>query len=216
MNPFRGNVMLSDLVLPGFKVMPTLHPDTVRREWKMLPIVVGDFIRAQAECVTPEIIYPDVKLMTEPTEAEVRDYLIDVCMKSDLLSVDIETAWNMITCIGFAPNPREAMCIPFLDRRKGNKSYWPDAITEFRVWKRIASVLESPVPKVFQNGPYDIAWLYKTRGISVMNYRHDTRLMHHALYPELPKTLAFMGSNYTNLGAWKHWGGTYEREKRDE
>jgi hypothetical protein len=40
-------------------------------------------------------------------------------------------------------------------------------------------------------------------GFRVVNCAEDTMLMHHALFPELPKSLGFMGSIYTNEAAWK-------------
>jgi len=70
---------------------------------------------------------------------------------------------------------------------------------------------------LFQNGPYDVMWIDKKWKMKVMNYGDDTRLAHQVLYPELPKDLAFLGATYTDLGAWKNWGGRYSSaNKRDE
>jgi len=37
----------------------------------------------------------------------------------------------------------------------------------------------------------------------VRNAEHDTMLLSHALHPESPKGLAFLGSVYTDESAWK-------------
>jgi DNA polymerase I-like protein with 3'-5' exonuclease and polymerase domains len=63
-------------------------------------------------------------------------------------------------------------------------------------------LLESPVTKVFQNGLYDLQYIYQM-GIRPRNCTEDTMLMHHALYPEMKKGLEFLGSVYTNEASWK-------------
>jgi hypothetical protein len=40
-------------------------------------------------------------------------------------------------------------------------------------------------------------------GLFPHNYVEDTMLIQHALYPELPKSLGFLGSIHTNDVAWK-------------
>ena len=67
----------------------------------------------------------------------------------------------------------------------------------------LGNVLDSPVPKVFQNGLYDIHRLWRGYGLAVRNAEHDTMLLHHALQPESPKGLDYLGSIYTNEAAWK-------------
>jgi hypothetical protein len=44
----------------------------------------------------------------------------------------------------------------------------------------------------------------------------DTMLLHHSMYPELPKSLGFLGSIYTNEAAWKLMRRDAEELKRDE
>lgn len=49
---------------------------------------------------------------------------------------------------------------------------------------------------IFQNGGYDVQWLYEVLGCKVYGWTDDTRLLHHAIYPELQKGLEFMTSLY--------------------
>jgi DNA polymerase I-like protein with 3'-5' exonuclease and polymerase domains len=67
----------------------------------------------------------------------------------------------------------------------------------------VRRVLASPVAKVFQNGLFDMHRLWRTYGIPVNNAEHDTMLLSHALQPESPKGLAFLGSVYTDESSWK-------------
>lgn len=214
--PFRGAVTAATRIVPGAKLLPTFHPSFILRQWKFLPTLIGDFVKADKEATKgPKIIYPKVEIHLQPSKGDVSAWLQE-CKKSSLLSVDIETGWGAITCIGFAPDAHRAMCIPFVDLRKPNRSYWGSTDDEVQVWRMIKRTLEdASIPKLGQNFTYDAFWLLKKRGIRVHNYRHDTRLMHHALYPELPKDLAFMGATYTDFGAWKHMGGRYDGDKRD-
>lgn len=212
----RGATASATRIVPGHKIVPTFHPSHVMRYRKMFPVVVKDLMKAVAEADKgSKVIRPKVQLLVDPEVADVAAFASE-CMESDLLAVDIETGWGQITCIGFAPTPTRAMCIPFLDTRKGlSRSYWRTVEEEVIAWEWAQRILNSPTPKVFQNGLYDIAWL-RRYGLSVVNYAEDTRLLHHALYPELPKDLAFMGATYTDLGQWKTWGGKVNKEKRDE
>ena len=121
-----------------------------------------------------------------------------------LLSVDIETTGNQITNIGFAPSAQLALNIPFVDFRRPGRNYWSNKSDEVRAWRIIKSVLETPTPpKLFQNGLYDISFLWRGYGIAVRGAQHDTMLLHHALQPESLKSLGFLGSLYTDEGNWK-------------
>ena len=60
------------------------------------------------------------------------------------------------------------------------------------------------VTKVAQNQTYDVSWLRHMYGIEVKGVVHDTMHAQHVLQPELEKSLGYLGSIYTNEGAWKN------------
>lgn len=213
--PFRGAQTRATAVVPGAKLIPTFHPAMVLRQWKYLPVVVGDFIKAERLAKTARLTYPSKSILVQPLEEEVRDYLARA-VDAPLLSVDIETGWGQITSVQFSPFPYDhGLSVPFWDFRKPSRSYWGSAETEVRVWKDIARALAHPVPKLGQNFTYDVYWLLWKMGFRIENVQEDTRLLHKALFPELPADLAFLGATYTDLGAWKHYGGRYSEDKRD-
>lgn len=213
----RGYIAEAKAVLPGAKLVPSLDPDMVRKQWKLLPVVVADFAKAQREAARgPKIYLPKRRLMVTPTVEEIRTVLGKWRAEAEILSVDIETGWGQITNIGFAPTEELALNVPFVDLSKPNRSYWPSAEQEAAAWREVILTLESPVAKLGQNLTYDIAWLLERRGAKMTNYRHDTRLLHHALYAELPKSLEFMASSYSTQASWKNWGGRYSAQKRDD
>lgn len=213
---FRGAVTAADRLRPGAKLLPTFHPEAVQRDWRLLVLLVADLRKAAAEAALgPEISYPKAKIIIEPTVRDVQNF-VPYALASPKLSVDIETGWGQITAIGFAPTTSLAISIPFVDLRKANKSYWPTPDEEFMVWRLVQEMCEAPNPKVGQNFMYDLMWLYATRGIAVRNYRHDTRIRHKVLYPELPADLANMSASYTRVGAYKGWGGKYQQEVKKD
>jgi DNA polymerase I-like protein with 3'-5' exonuclease and polymerase domains len=90
--------------------------------------------------------------------------------------------------------------VPFVKR--DGSSYWPSLADEQAAWRFVKWVLESDFRKIWQNGLYDLQYLTRM-GIRPKNCLHDTMLLHHAIYPELPKSLGFLGSIYCNESAWK-------------
>lgn len=213
---YRGAITKATRVAPGAKLLPTFHPSYIQRTWKALPIGVGDFVKAAREAdLGPEIIYPKVELLIDPSLNDLREFAGE-CLNAQKLAVDIETGWGQITAFGFAVSPTRAMCVPFIDMRTANKSYWKTEADEFEAWQIIRTICESPVPKTLQNGMYDAFWTLKRKGIALRNYRSDTRIRHKVLYTELPADLANMTASYTRIGAYKMWSGRYQKDiKKD-
>jgi uracil-DNA glycosylase len=209
----RGTVTAATALLPGAKLLPTWHPTFVMKQFKFYPVVVGDLQKALQESKRDGIFLPTRELILAPTLDQVRD-AVPRLLDTDLLSVDIETAWGQITCIGFSPSPEYGICIPFVDRRNLSRSYWPTAEDEVRAWSYSRYILASDVPKLGQNfGGYDFFWLLEKYRLAVRNVKEDTRLIHHALFAELPKSLEFM-QGYGTQGAWKYMGK--HKEKKDD
>lgn len=213
----RGALDTARFTLPGVKLLPTYHPAFVRRQWRFFPVVVGDMQKADREGAFPELRLPRRDLLLAPTLEDVKKFVRETLRNPPpVLSTDIETGWHQITCIGFAPSASRAICIPFVDFRRPNRSYWPTAQIEVQVWLLVKELLESPILKLGQNFTYDVFWLLERMGIRPMMYRHDTRLLHHAIYPELPKDLGFLGARYSLLGPWKTMGEHHRTTKRDD
>jgi DNA polymerase len=212
---FRGTTAISTHTVTGFKVLPTYHPAAVLRQWDLRPVTVIDLMKAKRESAYPEIRRPKRTIYIPETLDDIHSFL-GQCRQCKILAIDIETAGNQVTCIGFAPRPDAAIVIPILHAKRMGRSYWPTREIECAVWDAIRGILSSPTPsKLFQNGLYDIAFLWRAYGIKVYGAEHDTLLLHHALQPESLKSLGFLGSVYTDEGAWKQERRT-ATIKRDE
>ncbi len=185
-----------------WKVLPTYHPAYVLRDWSKRTIVVADLLKAEREAKFPEIRRPERWVTVNPTLEEIDDWISKYALSAHWLAVDIETARRQITCIGFAASRDRALSIPFCDPRKVGGSFWPTQEDELRAWDRVEHLLGLPQPKVFQNGIYDLQYIW-SMGLTVANPQEDTMLYHHAKFPELLKGLGFLGSIYTSEPAWK-------------
>ena len=200
----RGTTLLSTLTATGYKLLPTYHPATILRSYDNRPVVIADLRKARTESTFPDLRRPRREIYIEPSLDDVREFLETHCRNGSLISVDIETNGDRVTCIGFAPAGDLAIVIPFDDSRSANGSYWPDGRSEVACWRLVKDLLEDDrVPKLFQNGAYDITFLWRSMKIRVRGAAEDTMLLHHALQPEALKSLGFLGSIYANDLAWK-------------
>jgi uracil-DNA glycosylase len=214
---YRGTTELSTHTATGYKVLPTYHPAAVCRQWELRPTTVMDLMKAARESAFPEIRRPSVSVHIPETIEDLHAFHSLYIRGCRSLAVDIETAGQQITCIGFAPSIEYALVVPIFDRRRTERSYWPDLVTEGKAWRFIRELLlDRAIPKVMQNGMYDVAFLWRSYGLKVMNAEHDTMLLHHALQPESLKGLGYLGSVYTDHGSWKQMREKVTTIKRDE
>lgn len=197
----RGTAAESPFI-EGLKVIPTYHPVTIMRDWSQRVIAGADLMKATREATFPEIIRPK-RVVKVPETKEDIDSIEKILFAQRRLSLDIETKLGQITCVGFGVSPSLSFCIPITDSRKPDWNYWsyPDEIHAIKMIKRIC---ENPlIKKDLQNGVYDIQYLWHVWNIKTMGFNDDSMIMSHSLYSELPKSLGFLGSVYTNEASWK-------------
>jgi len=218
----RGTLRISPRL--GLKVLPTYHPAAVLRDWSLRPIVIADMIKAKEEAESKAITRIERWMTIEPDLDEIAEW---ISRPADFYAVDIENPKyevrpnsfvylrGQVSMIGFARNANDAMVIPFFDERKPDGNYWPTASQELSARRLAERILSSPVPKVFQNGVFDLTHLLR-QGYRPKNIVGDTMLYHHALYPEMLKGLGFLGSIYSNEISWKRMASKGNNLKRDE
>lgn len=202
---YRGAVVASDAAVSnrlGFvqKLLPTYHPAMVSRDYSARPVAIADFSKAKREALFPEVRRPVRNIWLDPTLLDLATYERDFIVPSSLLSIDIETKGDQITCIGFSPSADSAIVIPLFSPDT-NKSYWPNveqecaALDYVRRWCAMR-------PSVYQNGMYDLKFLWQRYGITA-DATEDTMLLHHAWQPEMAKGLGFLATLYTDEASWK-------------
>ena len=215
----RGNVAESVEIdsKEKIKVLPTYHPAGVLRQWSWRPIVVADLMKAWREAQFAELRRPTREVLINPSISEVLEWTRQtLATPPPLLAADIETGAGQIKCIGFARSRGEALVVPFVDLQHPSGSYWPTRGAELSAWAAVRALLESSIPKVFQNGLYDLQYIFRM-GLRPQACLEDTMLLHHSLFPEMLKGLGFLGSIYTQESSWKLMRRPRaDTEKRDE
>jgi hypothetical protein len=206
----RGTVKTSPRL--GFKVLPTYHPAAVVRQWNLRTIVVADFEKVKYEAEFNDIRRIERWLTIEPTLAEIAAWIE---RPAAYYAVDIENHYGPLSMVGFARSHDDALVIPFIDESKPGWNYWPSVEDEVQAWKLADTLLRKPVPKLFQNGIYDLTHLLRA-GFRPTQCQDDSMLLHHSLYPEMLKGLGFLGSVYSHEIAWKQMRTKGNNLKRDE
>lgn len=198
----RGTVLMSQQLSTtrSIKLLPTYHPAAVLRQWDLRPIVIADLMKAGRQAEFPEIRRPRRLITINPTLTDIEAFHAKI-LSASLLAVDIETRMGQITEIGFAPSCSEALVVPFI--RGFNSHYWATPGEEVSALRLVKAILQSPAAKIFQNGLYDIQWIWRRWRFAPRNCSQDTMIKHHSLFPEMQKGLGFLGSIYTDEPAWK-------------
>lgn len=192
----RGFVLRSTLA-PGVKVLSTHHPARVLRDWSLRVISIADFIKTKREEVSADIVYDKTQIWINPTLEDLYDFEKRFFKADNPIAADIETFGGLIRCIGFAPSASHALVVPLISP-KG--IYWPTA--QFGEAINFIKRVVREYKIIFHNGAYDVSYLLRF-GIPPTGYTADTMLLHHALYPELRKSLEFLGSYLANRPSWK-------------
>lgn len=218
---WRGSILPARVGGHVCKAVPAMHPAFFVRgahKWEAVFRSV-DIPRAVAESRTRELRYPERRTLTAPTLREAVAYLENL-RREPYVSFDIETTpgYQDIACVGFGSRVDEAICIPFV-HKGSTEPYW-SIENEVLIWKAIARLLQSDVPKIAQNAAFE--WIHFWRnGIFPANLWIDTMTLHHCLYPDFGGTedlyrkrdpnnpghaLAFINSQYTRTPFYKDEG----------
>jgi uracil-DNA glycosylase len=185
-------------------VVPTYHPASITRKYTQFMPAANDILRAVGYA-TGTIQAESFAFCDQPTLADIRDLRDLLCGSGLHIAVDIETKpkFRSITCIGIG-TADHAVSINFWDPAAPSQSYWPTAAEELEALGLVAEILQDPsTTKVLQNAAYDITWIKTIWGIDIAGPVLDTRLMHFALFPELPHSLAEIASTWLMMPPWK-------------
>ena len=197
---YRGYITASTLA-PGFKVLPTWHPQKINYEWKLHFDIIMDLRKAAQNCDTPGLLVDNRRLQSSPSHYEFIQYLEYLDKDHEgYIAVDIEsTPGAHIDIMGIADSPEHAMSIRILS---GNKPIFSEE-KEFQLWQGISKVF-SHKPIIMHNGSYDAAVLWYHNGILCPNFDADTMIATHICWPETQRSLGYLTSICLNVSAWKH------------
>jgi uracil-DNA glycosylase family 4 len=166
---------------------------------KLRPVILGKY---KPHAVTTHI---------NPTHAQAVDY-IRMCEASrNPVASDIEVISNETACVGLAITSHDAMCIAFRNEEANVYSVYEEA----DIRRKLQRLYNAPSTRmVWQNGGFDMAWLWFKDRIRCRPAYSDTLLGHHVLYPTMPHDLGFIVKQYTmhpfyknEKDEWRHTGG---------
>lgn len=207
---WRGSVLESTL-LPGRKVLPTLHPATVippKMQYTNRYLIIFDLKRALIQGTFPQIATPQYPHFLKPSFAEcvaMLEKATEVGLTGEPIAYDIEITNLEVSCISFAFKVNDevlSVCIPFTCW--DGDYFTPDQ--EGALWKMIGQLLENGrIPKLGQNLVFDVHFLLRKYGIRARNL-HDTMIAQGITYPDFPKGLHFITSLYTDIPYYKDDG----------
>jgi uracil-DNA glycosylase family 4 len=200
---WRGSVLrpLSDIRHPCL-VVPSYHPSSMHYEgnYSNWAYINADLSRVQLlmrnnfKFKFPEynfIIQPSFKKVVEVVNWLVNDF-------KGVITIDLETHHDEISCIGLGWSREDAISIPFM--WGGGRSYWEEQ-EELRMWKFLAEQL--PKLKLSgQNVLFDWEVMYKN-GFRLQIPQWDSMLMHACLWSEMLHRLEVLTSIYTDIPFYK-------------
>ena len=209
---FRGSILTG----MGTKVVPTYHPKDllfgeggeIKGYWNRF-VMIFDFKRALTQSKFPELRLPQRTLQICHNSFELAEFY-QRYKHLTKVSVDIETGGHCIPiCIGLAFNSKHGMTVP-LWNRDGISSI-PDSDL-VQIWLILSEILyEKEI--IGQNFNYDRDKI-KRLGFIIRKLKSDTMLKAFAINPELPKSLSFNTSIYTEEPFYKD-EGMYEGKISD-
>lgn len=198
---WRGSVI--DAELPNGRkgrVVCTVNPAYAQRELKYEPIFSMDCDKLDR--VVRNVFKPHtITRIINPTFRESIAFIRDLEKSPKPVSFDIETMNTTETvCYGLGNEAHRAICINLRDKESNRFTVQQ----EIDLLNAMQDLCESH-RIIAQNGSFDTyhVWLRDCLKVKIW---FDTLLAHHTLYPQLPHSLAFLVSQYTNHPFYKDEG----------
>ena len=208
---WRGSVLECTIGNKSVVAVCTYNPAFCARDPMAQIIFDMDIADKLNEVVEGRYKPHEVVTHINPTHVQALDY-IRMCEASrDPIASDIEVVSNETACVGLAHSSHDAMCIAFRSEQEHLYSVQEEA----EIRRHLQRLYQSPTSRVvWQNGGFDMAWLWFKDRILCKPAYSDTMLGHHVLYPTMPHDLGFIVKQYTmhpfyknEKDEWRHTGG---------
>ena len=205
---WRGSVLESTIV-PGLKVIPTLHPATfIPPKFNFLnkPLICEDLLRAKDECEYPEIRRTErnIRIKRDFRESvDVLNFCYENGLRGQTIDIDIEVINGEVDCIAFAWSPTDAISIPFKDQQG---DYF-NVEQEYEIMLLVAKIIEEE--RIAKRGAFfifDMQFLLHKYGIRPRGEIHCTQIAQKIALPDYSAGLAFVTTNHTDIPYYKQEG----------
>ena len=193
----------------GPKVIPTIHPAAVLREWSQRAVVLNDLRRVKRHMTSRTYDNrPDWNFIVRPSFDRAWNVLQSLQDKLDhntnetWIDFDIETRSGHIACVGLSWSKLDAICIPLMTT-SSREGYFSAAEEAQIVWKLYQVLTHKRVKVRWQNGLFDAQYVYRHWHF-IPRGAQDTMISQHSVFAALPKSLAFIASMYSDFYVyWK-------------
>jgi len=216
----RGFVHRLTEIHPGLPVVATYHPANLFRAPENYPITALDLKKAGRIAISG----PRERSYSILTGLNFRRIVavlqgIAAGALGPRISFDIETVGQHTRCLGLAWSETHALVVPFLQRRSGisldeTESPFENAWTEEeerQILDVLFRIFSNPgIEKVAQNFPFDSTILEQDFGLPCVGLAVDTLLLSHSCHSELPKSLDFLTSIYTDLHKYSDYNSSLD------
>jgi uracil-DNA glycosylase len=221
---WRASIMPTSAVegADDIKMMPTVHPAAVLRQFELRNLLVQDFRRARRESRTATIERPEWQFIIRPNADKVLWWCHDLYRRLESatepvpFACDIETRARQIACIGIATSKLDAICIPLMDNKQ-RAGYWSTEEEHLIILSLRKVLTHEKAHCIFQNGAYDLQY-FAAQYAFLPRARDDTMLMQHVAFPGMLKGLDFLSSLYCRYHRYwkddgKEWAFTLDEDK---
>jgi uracil-DNA glycosylase family 4 len=220
---WRGTVISTSIG----KVIPTYHPAYILRMYHERVVFEKDLRRAVKESKSRDYHKPEPLCVVKPDFVTVMETLGRI-QPGSRVSFDIETHGKHVRCLGLAWGRWSSICIPFTHQKNVNignvvlidhsvgssdpLNYWTEE-QEYVILQELDRIFrDRRIQKIAQNAPFDTTILLQDFGLVVEGIWMDTLLAQHTCYAELPKSLDFLTSIYTDLGYYADYNASVDHE----
>ncbi len=233
---WRGSIQQISLPhgtgLRQVKLIATYHPSYVMKVYSDRAIAEMDFRRCCEEAKAKDFRLPSPTIHINSSFDHVMSFLRRI-QPGTIITEDIETVGNHISCIGIGVSEDEAMSIPLQSHANshlnldgvtnltsimagvgavGLTAHWPIE-QERTILDELWRINSDPtIYKVLQNCPFDTLVLGHEYGILVRGIIMDTMVAAHTCYCELPKGLDFLASIYTRIPYYSDYNPSSDHE----
>lgn len=169
---------------------------------QLITVPYGEFITRR---YISKLTEPSSWMKTAPFhwklfEPDMLESILKVWAGADAIAIDIETFSTppAIRCVGYTAL--------FIDSKRTDSIVIPcDSLYNLACIRKLNNL---EVPKIFQNGKYDLSYL-QAYNAAPWGYFWDTAEMYHSWYSELPKDLASLNSFFVRESMyWKDLADT--------
>lgn len=212
---WHGSILLSD-VIPGLKIIPTLHPAYIMRDnWEWYYILIRQLKRIAVESAAPHILQKEMQdaFNIAPTLREALEFMAFIGCSRQPWTLDVETVGSSLRCFGLSSyaRPQFAMCVPI---QKSSGPAW-SVVEESAIWRQLSITMRDNALLENQNILYDLDYMLDF-GCEPGGVGFDPMLAMNVCYPEFDKGLDFTTMAFTFYPYYKDEGKTWNKREPDE